>query len=132
MIEWIAGAALFLQAQTSQMTDSLARKPDAWCRGIHMPGPNGGANLLWTTVSGPEDRLRAIGEQMKKLGAMILAGDAPTDMRIAYRDDLDVKAIGFLLNDIDAGKFGQVTTKDLMMPLESLPADKCIRFKAKP
>lgn len=142
MPAWCSGGrmiGLFLlglvQAAPVQAPLPPARKPGEWCRGIHMPNGQGGVNLLWTTIRGPEDRLKEIGQQMAALGARVstAAGeDSRPAIRVEYQDDLDVRAIGRLLNAIDAGKFGPVATEDHAMPLDTLPADKCIRFVPMP
>lgn len=111
------------------------RKPGGWCRGVHMPNGQEGVNLLWTTISGPDDRLKAIAGRMKALGARVATEGGtlePGQIRVHYQDDLDARAIGRLLNELDSGKFGPVTTKDFAMGLETLPADKCLRFVARP
>lgn len=111
------------------------RKPGEWCRGIHMPNGQGGVNLLWTTIRGPEAKLKEIGARMTALGAMVSTEGAqlvPGEIRVAYQDDLDARAIGRLLNQIDAGNFGPVTTEDLASALDTLPPDKCIRFVPRP
>ncbi len=95
-----------------------------------MPSPTGGANLLWTDIRGAQAALDTIRRRMEALGATVsseIRDDGQPAIRAAYQDDLDVRGIGSLLNAIDAGKFGAVTTNDLMMPLDTLPADKCIR-----
>jgi len=133
MIGWLLVA--LIQAPPTQMPLPPARKAREWCRGIHMPNGQGGVNLLWTTIRGPEATLTQIGAQMTALGARVSSGDgdpAGSEIRVAYQDDLDARAIGRLLNQIDAGKFGPVTTEDFAMALDTLPADKCIRFIAKP
>ncbi|HEU0099010.1 MAG TPA: hypothetical protein VFQ67_09570 [Allosphingosinicella sp.] len=101
------------------------------CRGVHMPSSTGGANLLWTTIRGPEEKLGEIGKRMAAIGARISAR-SPTEIVARYTDDLDATAIGRLLNRIDAGEFGAVTAEDFAMSLDTLPADKCIRFRRRP
>ncbi|HYE29253.1 MAG TPA: hypothetical protein VEA61_13615 [Allosphingosinicella sp.] len=127
--------AALVQAPAAPVSIPPGRKPGEWCRGIHMPNGKGGVNLLWTTIRGPEDKLTEIGGRMKALGARVSTEGArigPGEIRVAYQDDLDVRAIGRLLNQIDAGEFGPVTTEDFAMALDTLPANKCIRFVAKP
>jgi hypothetical protein len=94
-----------------------------------MPGPSGGANLLWTTIRGSESDLQTVREPLKNIGAFIedVQEDGQEAIRAYYRDDLDVQAIGRILNEIDRGKFGKIKTKDFLMGLDTLPADKCIR-----
>jgi hypothetical protein len=92
--------------------------------------PNGaeGVNLLWTTIRGPEEKLSEIGGLMRALGARVW-NESPGEIRAAYSDGLDVRAIAALLNRIDAGEFGATTTDDFAMSLDTLPADRCIRFR---
>lgn len=99
------------------------------CRGVHMPNGAEGANLISTTIAGPADKLADIAKRLTDLGARVTPR-ASDEIYATYTDDLDAMAIGGLLNAIDKGEFGPVTTKDFALPLWSLPADKCRRFKS--
>ncbi|WP_395611999.1 hypothetical protein [Allosphingosinicella sp.] len=92
-----------------------------------MPTPTGGVNLLWTTLSGAPSDLQVIARRMRDLGVRI--EDRGGEIQAFYKDDLDARAIGRLLNDVDRGQFGAVTTRDFAMGLDTLPADRCIRFR---
>ena len=122
-------AALLLAAQPGVPVTPPARGPTDWCRGIHMPNGEGGVNLLWTTFRGNPENLRVIRGRLDELGAWFSDDDSGgSEMRAYYRDDLDVRSIASLLNAVDRGEFGTVTTEDYAMPLNTLPADRCIRF----
>ena len=132
MIGLLLAGALGVQSATTQASGPPSRKAGHWCRGIHMPSATGGANLIATTIRGPTDNLKVISDQMKIIGAFVSFKEgqgAASELKASYRDDLDIKEIGRLLNRIDTGEFGPLKTEDFMMPLETLPADKCIRFQ---
>jgi hypothetical protein len=109
-----------------------AARTSRLCRGVHMPdGQGGGANLLATTIRGPEEKLRLIAARMEAIGARVTIL-SEGEIRVGYTDNLDARAIAGLLNAIDRGEFGPVTTDDFAMGLETLPADRCIRFRGRP
>ena len=131
MIEAILIVSVLMQAPPAQASSPRPAR-QGWCRGIHMPNGREGVNLLWTTIRGPEEALRTIGDRMKALGADVSETNGQPEIRAHYRDDLDVRAIGRLLNQIDQGEFGPVTTEDYAMSLDTLPVDRCIRFVPRP
>lgn len=117
-------AALLLAAQSDA---PINRPPGAWCRGIHMPTPSGGVNLFWTTFRGQPADLHVIAGRMRDLGVRV--EEMVGEMRAFYQDDLDARSIGRLLNAVDRGELGAVTTEDYASSLDTLPADRCIRFR---
>lgn len=121
-------AILLALAQVPSAQPPAPPQRSAWCRGVHMPNGSVGVNLLWTTIRGPDARLSEIGERMRALGAGIHI-EGPGEIRATYKDDLDARAIGALLNAIDAGEFGPLTTQDFAMSLDTLPEDRCLRFR---
>lgn len=130
----LTAAILSLAQGPSSHSEALPPpKVVKWCRGIHMPnGTPEGVNLLWTTIRGPKDRLQPIRRRMERIGARIHVEGWDEDgaqIRAAYQDNLDAKAIARLLNEIDAGKHGPVTTEDYAMSADTLPAGKCIRLR---
>ena len=131
MITFLVSGLIVAQATDLTPVAPIVRKSGERCRGVHMYNSTGGANLLWTIIPGPAENLAKVRGKFEALGGMHVPrkGAESTEMMISYRDDMNPKALGSLLNEVDAGKFGPLKTEDFAMALSTLPADKCIRHK---
>jgi hypothetical protein len=131
MITFIVGGLILVQTTDLKPVAPIVRENSDWCRGVHMYNSTGGANLLWTTFRGPTEDLAKVRSEFEAIGGRYVSrkNAGPTEMMITYRDDMNPKAVGAILNRVDAGSFGQVIAEDFAMSLDTLPADKCIRHQ---